>query len=766
MAELAPDGRPDTPPKEAETRSRSRNRSGRLRAVVALAVLLAAGTGFARAHSQWVNQRFPQEFPPGCSNIAGAKVSEMLAVNAKASPPSYKLSEAVTVPLSNGYARLLISEPHTHSAKQAGACLFTASMDNGPRLASVAKDTATFVASNQFSLFSNNEWRIKTSFHATQLSFEPSAVCQSYPLDNWANTTLSLTIRTDTTLDNVSPPPNSLTGMVYSWHSPAGACGKLSHISLQVPVNLAGYLSAIIIQPTGLIPVGEVLGWFSAILIALISLWLALRIPLAATMRSTVLRIVALATLGVVVAAIDLNTSSHFLLGPAELVTIYAVGLSLVLILLPAPVVATEATAPSEAEPTRQRTLRRKLPPIVLGITSVAALLICAYRYSVWFPGAGDLLIAVAAMLLVTIGAILYGFVKAVPIRDEPKLRTGTLMDPTRVRDWVAFWIVSALIISLAYNAGKAITDISAQSIAISEFSVVRYPLAAFASTLISVALVIPVATVGPSADRHLVAAAAFGWALSANAPDLSFGIFNIPLGTVLLAFFLYSLVSYKSTGRDATAWDAATPAAVALRDNVPHTDPIKNSILAVKIAAALGIVPVGYFLYSTIASLPSQAGNDMVFIAAGVVGQLVGWLLIGIVYSALSTRLPGPIGPVRALLLAGAWFAAAVPVHLIDNWIQHSASRAWLFPGLELVLFLVTFSIIWDACVLKQATWAETITNLRAVYRLQETRAVVLYAIPVLLALIALGEQVASGSGTDFVKSVLTEAAAVFGGS
>jgi hypothetical protein len=760
MAEPGPDVPSTSSPHEA-----ARSRSGKLRGVVALAVLLAVGAGFIRAHSQWVNQ-FPQAFPPRCSNIAGAKVSEMLTVNVKASPPSYTLSETVAVPVNNQYAHLLIGNPDTHSALQAGACLFTASMNNGPRLTSIANGMATFVANDRFPLSSSNEWRIDRGLHATQLSFEPSAVCQTYPLDNWAKTTLSLTIRADTALDNVSPAPNSLTSTVYSWDSPSGACGKLSRISLQVPVSLAGSLYGFITQPTGVIPVGEVLGWLDAILITLISLWLALRIPQAVATRSTVLRIITLAILGIVAAAIDLNTSTHFMLGPAELVAIYAIGLGLVLIMLPTPDVAAEATAPSLTEPTRQRRPYRRLA-IAFNVFSLVALLICAYRYPVWFPGAGDLLMAIASILLITIAALLYGFVKAAPIKHEGKLGITGWITLATVRDWTIFWIGSAVIISIAYNAGNAVTYISAESVALSEFAVVRYPLTAFAIILISVALIIPLGAMGPSSDRHVVAAAAFGWAIAANAPDLSFGGVRIPLGTALLAFFLYALVTNKSAGRDAAPRSLATPDAVALRDREPHADAVENSILAIKIAAALALIPVAYFLYSAVVSLPSQAqaGIDVVFIVASVVGQLVGWLIIGIVYSALSTRLPGQIGPVRALLLAGAWFFAAVPVHLIDNWIQPSTSRAWLFPGLEVLLFLVAFSIVWDACVLKQDSWAGVITNLTSAYRIQETRTVVLYAIPVLLALIALGEQVASGSGADFVKSVLAGTAAVFGG-
>lgn len=92
-------------------------------------------------------------------------------------------------------------------------------------------------------------------------------------------------------------------------------------------------------------------------------------------------------------------------------------------------------------------------------------------------------------------------------------------------------------------------------------------------------------------------------------------------------------------------------------------------------------------------------------------------------------------------------------------------AIRSWSFFGVQLLLFLVTFSVIWDAYILSEHPWKDSLSQLREAYKIQQARAVVLYAVPLLLAIIVLGQQVANGNGVEFVKSALNVVPAVFGG-
>lgn len=168
-------------------------------------------------------------------------------------------------------------------------------------------------------------------------------------------------------------------------------------------------------------------------------------------------------------------------------------------------------------------------------------------------------------------------------------------------------------------------------------------------------------------------------------------------------------------------------------------------------------MIPVGYFVYATHLSVQlTELGPQSAFAAGRVLQQLAGWVLAGLVYALLKLRLPGNVGPLRALTLAAAWFAAAAAVQAGNGLIGFASGWSWTFPGLELLLFLVAFSVIWDLCTLKVHTWKQAVDGLREAYRIQQARAIALYAVPVLLAVVTIGQQLASGTASDFVKSVL----------
>jgi hypothetical protein len=190
--------------------------------------------------------------------------------------------------------------------------------------------------------------------------------------------------------------------------------------------------------------------------------------------------------------------------------------------------------------------------------------------------------------------------------------------------------------------------------------------------------------------------------------------------------------------------------------------------VLAIKIAGALSVVPVTYFTYTALTTLPAkleQPGPEMIFVFSGILVQLGSWILIGLVFAYINNRLPGVVGPVRALLVTGIWFAVAFVCHIVQGWLgQASSGQSWTFFGLELLLFLTAFSVIWDARILGRLSWSSP-ERLRKAYNLQRSRAALLYAVPVLLAVIALGQQVATGNGVESVKSALSIIPAVFAG-
>jgi hypothetical protein len=493
------------------------------------------------------------------------------------------------------------------------------------------------------------------------------------------------------------------------------------------------------VSTLGGFPVNELIGWSSPIIITLLGLWLVVRIRELGG-QSFVVKLVLLAALGLVAAAVDLDHSGHALWGAAEIVAVYAVALALVL---------------------RLRPVRRPAAVVTTAAAvAVAAVLVITMRNTASSGGA-IALEALALVLLVVIGVIGCSEARSVQFSAEDKTISGISLNSLRNR--MVFWAGLALTVALAYSVGNVTSWSSPVDIAFSEFATLRYPLAAFATLLVAVALVIPLAYRGQSASEQVVVAAVFGWSVVAQLPQFTVAGIALPGGEVFLAFLLYRVAI---TNKEPIPKES--PPSSRLRTRMPRHNPVGNTILAIKIAAALAIIPVSYFAYTIITSLPKnlqQPGPEMIFVVAGVVGQLTGWILIGVIFAGLSTRLRGNVGPIRALVISAAWFAAAFTVHIVDGWTQNPTGRSWSFFGVQLLLFLVTFSVIWDAYILSEHPWKDSLSQLREAYKIQQARAVVLYAVPLLLAIIVLGQQVANGNGVEFVKSALNVVPAVFGG-
>ena len=188
--------------------------------------------------------------------------------------------------------------------------------------------------------------------------------------------------------------------------------------------------------------------------------------------------------------------------------------------------------------------------------------------------------------------------------------------------------------------------------------------------------------------------------------------------------------------------------------------------------ATLLSVVPVAYLIWGTLTTLPkynTQPINTS-FVLSQIVAEIVRWTLTGWLFGLLVPVLPGRVGPVKALWLAGAWFAASVPIVILDGWTGANPGRGWLFPGLQLLLFLTALAVLVDLSTVHawmgggtslMASW----TILLKVYNFEGVRKIALYAAPAVAAVIAVGQQVATGTSLDFVNSLLSQLPGLLGG-
>lgn len=178
---------------------------------------------------------------------------------------------------------------------------------------------------------------------------------------------------------------------------------------------------------------------------------------------------------------------------------------------------------------------------------------------------------------------------------------------------------------------------------------------------------------------------------------------------------------------------------------------------MAIGIGGWLALVPVGYFCWRLILELPSRLGGSS-FATPGVLvlvmTEVAFWLTAAFVLGAIGSYLPGDHHLSKALVLASLFAAATGLAALAGEWLGLAGATGWILRVSTLALFLSAVGFILDAKTLSAhgLSWREAID----LYRLGRVDSLVRYAAPVLLALIAVIQQLLTGAGADVVKSVL----------
>jgi hypothetical protein len=215
---------------------------------------------------------------------------------------------------------------------------------------------------------------------------------------------------------------------------------------------------------------------------------------------------------------------------------------------------------------------------------------------------------------------------------------------------------------------------------------------------------------------------------------------------------------------------DLPLPGTIVARG--PFRDARSRANLALAWGTLLSVIPVGYLVWGTLTALPrdSSQPTDASLIVSQAVAEVVRWALTAWLYGLLMPVLKGRVGPVKALWLSGAWFVASAPVALIDIWTGADQGRVWLFPGLQLLLFLTALAVLMDLSTVHawagaQQSLGEQWSTLLKVYNFEDARKVIIYAAPAIAAVIAISQQVISGSGLDFVNSLLSQVQSLLGG-
>ena len=728
-------------------------RTVRRRIAAGLLVVAAGGAGVAHADLSQPPVAGGTASGAGCA--APVKAAEQVTIYAGKQPAYVDLKTEITVKQSSGVARDLLAlsalaSPYGDPTFQ---CYF-GDFFNAPIFVSASKGLVTF--SDEVSgqhilgelLSPGNGWSGSLHGRTIALSFSSTAFCNT-PRDpyaaDWGGTPLTLAVDSSVSPSGLSPLPDDHSGNSYTWSFPRLSCKTPSRLKVSVPVSFPTFLATTVSSWTAFGGLGFFLsGWCSQIILLLFAtfFWLRYRRAYASAYFGTgrgffLIAVTALGFVGVAANSLPNGPLS----AAAWLLGVYGLFFALSLTRPPRDRVLIGAAAVS-------------LAAFLLWVSYSGALGVDAFT----LPALTVAFLVESTAAALAVAGGLYAVRRLRHIASD-LLGSGADGRLAAGLDIGIFCAGTAILAAVAYSAGNAQAPLSFTNYGFSEIDTLQYCIPAFSAVLIATALIIPFLPGAPPAGRRRLWYGLLGFAALAQLPDPAIGDAVIPVAEVVFALVLAGMLAAEAPALDSSLVPGK------LRAGTPCDDPLDNFRLALKISACLAILPVAYFAVTAIGSIPQDSASA-IFVVTGILSQLAGWLAAGVIFSIVNTRLPGRYGPIRAIIFCGLWFAVGFAFSRVQGWLDpESGGRSWTFFGLQLLLFLVAFSAIWDARILDaRLSWA-SLDRLREAYNLQQARSLALYAIPVLLAIIALGQQVASGSGVEFVKSALSVVPAVFGG-
>jgi hypothetical protein len=734
----------------------------------------AAGVLYGLNHEQPV----PAYSPDKCKPPTGAMITYTLTVLAKAQPVTVSVDERVALPAGDRqYAPGLLGDGTVAQVALARKCLFTG-IAGTPAMVSSANGMLTFDARSgdrNLANFVAEEWSLDTHKNTLGFQFNPEQVCSEESIGevwvtDWSWNDITLVVKTDSSPIKLTPAPSATAATAgmnsYSWHKPAPLppkergknynlplCRQLLPVSFTVPITLADYAQfrvdrTVYYNDSGTISLSTLFGWLPDLVVTFTGLGMVIWNRPAIAGRTPLIRVALIAALGVLPAAIEIASGIQFseqsrdMWEIGEIIVVYAVAYVLM------------CGMGRDWRAARIPTMVSALS--IMGYLGAIAVVLAVFHQ----PDTAEVLgLAGSAILLVLLLGTAYARARRLPVPDPPTpgLRLVSL---NRVYQSAVSWTGISLVLAVSYDFANLPDYSSYENVIQSVIFALQYPLAVIATTLTVIVLVVPLAAADVTAGG-VIFASLFGWAVLESPSRLIVLGFALPVIPFLLAGLVYSML-IKKRNLDGQAQPAGNESLTVIRDHGPEDgSPRDRAFLAIKISLALAVLPIGYFLYVTLTTVPRTLGGfgiNAVSLFATVAFEILGWIVTGLVFGMLSTRLRGLVGPLRALLLSLAWFAAAFIVDIGSGWTSALGSRAWIFQGLQLLIFLVAFGIVWDMYSLREEgdTPQAVLGKLATAYNYTRARAVIIYIIPIILAIIAIAQQIAVGSGTDFVKAVL----------
>ncbi len=191
----------------------------------------------------------------------------------------------------------------------------------------------------------------------------------------------------------------------------------------------------------------------------------------------------------------------------------------------------------------------------------------------------------------------------------------------------------------------------------------------------------------------------------------------------------------------------------------------LANAKSTAQVASIMAIVPVAYVLWSALREFGDRLDTSTGFLIVALLAlvEFTRWVVTGFLFGYLYRKLPGRIGPVKALSFSAIWVLSCLGPLIVAQISSSGLGQQTIYRSAQFALFSIVLAVVVDLKAIRSATG--TWRDLRKVYDLQNYGEVAAALAPAALLILTLGQQISAGSGAEVADTLLNGITSVLKG-
>jgi Family of unknown function (DUF6185) len=191
----------------------------------------------------------------------------------------------------------------------------------------------------------------------------------------------------------------------------------------------------------------------------------------------------------------------------------------------------------------------------------------------------------------------------------------------------------------------------------------------------------------------------------------------------------------------------------------------LENAKSSAQVASIIAVIPVVYLIWTALRHLGGSLSTStgVLIVALLAVLEFARWVVSGFVFGYLYAKLPGRIGPVKALSFAAIWALSCVGPLVVAQISGSNLAQEAIYRSAQCALFSIVLAVLVDLKTVISAggSWRD----LRKVYDLQSYGEVAAAVMPAALLALTLGQLIHAGSGAQVADTLLNAITSVLKG-